>query len=249
MNYFWIRIFDYNKERDRYEKGILLDEYYAKGDSLDRETVKLAVKSKNGNIKFSKPKKEDGPYAIVMDSEEFYYDYFYKTIDDICFKCHKPVKGAWRDFPREEFNFKEIYFCSYDCKNSLHNSLRFEGEFQEKELVNDVAGYIYHIYNRIEDKHYIGQTKYLPFFRWQEHIKAGGKGSIEDLTFEVITEVRKAPGEEINETLNNIEAWWIKKYKDEGYKVMNISNPKLTMSYYKELYESMKKESQTVMSL
>ena len=88
-------------------------------------------------------------------------------------------------------------------------------------------GYIYHIYNRITNMHYIGQTVYMPFFRWQEHVKSGLKGNITDLTFETITEVRVKS----QEYLNNIEAWWIQKYIHEYGRdmVMNITVPKLTM--------------------
>jgi hypothetical protein len=90
-----------------------------------------------------------------------------------------------------------------------------------------VYGYIYHIYNRITNMHYIGQTVYMPFFRWQEHVKSGLKGNITDLTFETITEVRVKS----QEYLNNIEAWWIQKYIHEYGcdMVMNITVPKLTM--------------------
>lgn len=75
--------------------------------------------------------------------------------------------------------------------------------------------------------HYIGQTVYMPFFRWQEHVKSGLKGNITDLVFETITEVRVKS----QEYLNNIEAWWIQKYIDEYGKdhVMNITVPKITL--------------------
>lgn len=82
--------------------------------------------------------------------------------------------------------------------------------------------------------HYIGQTIYMPFFRWQEHAKQGIKGKITDLCFEVVTEVRIKS----QEYLNNVEAWWIRKFIDEYGKenVMNITVPKITMEDLQKEY-------------
>lgn len=105
-----------------------------------------------------------------------------------------------------------------------------EGEFQEREGYErngGVYGYIYHIYNHKTNMHYIGQTVYMSFFRWQEHAKSKLKGEITDLIFEVVTEVRVKS----QEYLNNIEAWWIQKYiHDYGREnVMNLTVPKIIM--------------------
>lgn len=248
MKYFWIRVYEYNYGRDGRDKGIMLDEFYLKGDTLTRDEAKNEVKNRyigqtRENISFAKPRKKDGLYAMVMDSEQFYYDYFSKEIDTYCFHCHKPIKGKWRDFPRETINNTEYSFCSYECRNKLHLNQRYEGEFQEKEkLSQKIAGYIYHIYNRIQNKHYVGQTKYLPFFRWQEHIKNGAKGNITDLTFDVITEVTCESQEDGQKYLNNAEAWWIKKYIEEGYEVFNVTVPKLTMDDYEKAFNDMVKK-------
>lgn len=261
MNYFWIRVFDYNREIDFYDKGTLLDEFYLKGETLTREEAKQETKEKYSGktareLLFAKPKKQtDGVYAIVMDSNKFFYDRFYLEIDTFCFwhNCHKPIKGMMRDFPRFNIDNKYdidgncgniVYFCSYDCKRHYYNSLRFEGEFQEKEAGQDgdIFGYIYHIYNRVENIHYIGQTRYMPFFRWQEHVKAGEKGRIEDLVFDTITEVRRnnrQSDDQNQQYLNSIEAWWIAKFKEEGYEVFNISNPKITVEYLKDRFNEM----------
>lgn len=255
MKYFWVRVFEYNYERDKHDKGVLLDEFYIKGEELTRETSKEEVKSRYvgadiDNIKFSKPRKKDGLYAIVMDSDKYFYDRFYLEIDTYCFCCHKPIKGKASNFPNISLNKETleldlensntVYFCKYDCKNKLLTNLRYEGEFQEKEQVSsNVVGYIYHMYNRLENKHYIGQTKYLPFFRWQEHIKSMAKGDITAIVFDVITEVKKRYGEDGQELLNNVEAWWIKKYIEGGYEVFNISVPNLSLTDYKKRFDEM----------
>lgn len=257
MNYFWIRVYEYNYERDSCEKGILLDEFYLKGEGLTRNEAKEQVKEKytgqaKDNIKFAKPRKKDGLYVVVMDSDKFFYDRFYLQINTHCFHCHKPIKGKASEFPKInlsdnheiDLESKEdtAYFCSYDCKRKLYSDLRFEGEFQEKETLSaSIFGYIYHMYNRVENKHYVGQTKYLPFFRWQEHIKDGAKGDITDITFSVLTEVRRInySDDESQKLLNSVEAWWIQKYIEEGYEVFNVTIPKLSLSDYKKNFDEM----------
>ena len=288
--YYWVRIFDYKKDVNMEEysnncdystfsgdKGTLLDEYYLKGqkEELNRDKAKSLVKEKSGITKFAKPRKSDGIYAIILESTEFFYDRFYKTIDDYCLNpnCKKHIVGKEKDFPvistykyaaysdidadyynREnnesnDTNIKDVeqtkkmkpyyYCCSYHCKYELEKKLwNIEGEFQEREDYHTNGGnfgYIYHIYNRKENKHYIGQTIYMPFFRWQEHIKSGLKGDICDLVFEVITSTKV----QSQEYLNNIEAWWINKFiEDYGREnVINITVPKLTIEELVKSYE------------
>lgn len=242
MNYFWVRIFDYrkyeeenfHKENGGWEKfkGTLLDEYYLCGEEMTREQAKDDVKKRSSVEKFAKPRKDDGIYALILSSSKFFYDRFNIEIDAFCFNCHKPIKEKMKDFPKMEHEGKCYYFCSWDCKREMSNKVNpyIEGEWQEREGYDTnggVYGYIYHIYNRKTNKHYIGQTVYMPFFRWQEHAKQHIKGDLIDLIFETITEVRVKS----QEYLNNIEAWWIRKFIHEYGKenVMNITVPKLTM--------------------
>lgn len=244
MNYYWIRIYDYKQDETLKEhtelpvwesqKGTLLDEYYLCGKNMTREQVKEEVKTRSLVDKFAKPRKGNGVYALVMDSNKFFYDRFNIEVDAICFnnECCKPIKGKLKDFPRIVHNEDNYCFCSYDCRRKIQNKINpyYEGEFQEREGFESnggVYGYIYHIYNRKTNMHYIGQTVYMPFFRWQEHVKSGLKGDITDLVFETITEVRVKS----QEYLNSIEAWWIRKFiKDYGRdKVANITIPKITI--------------------
>lgn len=250
MNYFWVRIYDYKQCNDLKEyttaedwenrKGVLLDEYYLCGEELTREQAKQTVKEKSGIEKFAKPRKTDGVYALVMESNQFFYDRFNAEVDTICFNCHAPIRGKMKDFPNTTSKSGEKYFfCCWDCKREMFNKINpyNEGEWQAKEGYEEnggVYGYIYHIYNRKNNMHYIGQTIFMPFFRWQEHAKQHIKGDITDLIFETITEVRVKS----QEYLNNIEAWWIRKFIDEYGKenVMNVSIPKITMEDLRREY-------------
>lgn len=243
MNYFWVRIFDYKTDNELKEytdvdvwkarRGTLLDEYYLCGEDMSRDEAKDEVKKKSSISRFAKPRKCSGIYALVMESNQFFYERFNVDVDTICFNCHKPIKGKQKDFPYiTADNGEKYYFCSYDCRAKTSSKINpyYEGEFQSREGYESnggVYGYIYHIYNRKTNMHYIGQTVYMPFFRWQEHVKSGLKGDITELAFETVTEVRVKS----QEYLNNIEAWWIRKFIEEYGKdhVMNITVPKITL--------------------
>lgn len=285
INYFWIRVYDYipitveeakekisspayknsgitMSELIQWNKGTLLDEYYVCGENYTRKQAKQTVIDKYGkSIKFAKPRNGKlGQYAIVMDSEKFFYDRFYKFLPDncICFECHKPISGKSCNFPYiDEYDLsrlgtnikdldlepdEDLRFCSYDCKHKCMNKLLHLDtiEFQNREGLNynGIYGYIYHIYNRVENKHYIGQTKYMPFFRWQEHVKDGHKGNICDLVFETITEVSVKD----QKYLDNIEAWYIQQFTDKYGKdnVFNITHPHITLDSLISLYKNSK---------
>lgn len=240
----------------------MLDEYYLYGETLTREECKQQVKVRSRVDKFAKPRKDkSGIYAIVMDSDKFFYDRYTVEIDTKCFNCHNSIKGHAKDFPNfsplyydERFDTSEEnkieydtesqhHFCSFVCKQETISKLRGdEGEWQVREGYDKTGsfGYIYHIYNRVENKHYIGQSKYMPFFRWQEHAKSQLKGDICDLVFETITKVPVKS----QEYLNNIESWWIQRFIDEYGKdnVMNLTNPKITVGHLVEQYKLMNGE-------
>jgi hypothetical protein len=139
---------------------------------------------------------------------------------------------------------QDFIFCSYECRRQTTSKLKGdEGEWQEREGYDrngGIFGYIYHIYNRRTNMHYIGRTKYMPFFRWQEHVKSKTKGEITDLVFDIICEVRVKD----NQYLNNIEAWWIQSFIDECGKdrVMNISIPQLTIQKLMQEYQDIKRK-------
>ncbi len=102
--------------------------------------------------------------------------------------------------------------------------------------------YIYHLYNRADNCHYVGQTRFLPFFRWQEHVKSGLKGDIEDLVFSVLTKVRRQSGaseQDNRQYLTNMESWWINKFVEEGHQVVNLTQPQITEATLREQYNTL----------
>lgn len=77
-----------------------------------------------------------------------------------------------------------------------------------------------------------------------KNISQGIKGDITDLVFETIAEVRVKS----QEYLNNIEAWWIRKFIHDCGKehVMNITIPKITIqelaAEYDKIVEGQRKK-------
>lgn len=256
MKYWWVRVFDYKNEIDEFDKGTMLDEFYLK-EIETREEVKAIVKNKysgssQSELMFAKPKKTDGLYAILMESDEFFYNRFNIELNTFCFwhECHKPIVGKMMNFQKttiydEQEKSNDVFFCSYDCKRKFHDAQYCsEGEWQSKqeEESGNVIGYIYHIYNKVENVHYIGQTRFLPFFRWQEHVKSGQKGAVTDLVFDVITEVKKDLKKERSlnqQLLNSAEAWWIAKFQEDGFNTINISHPRITIAEMKQRFNEM----------
>ena len=253
-NYYCVRIYDFkladNEKSKGYghldeTKGTLLDEYYVCGENLTRDKAKEIVKNRSNVNRFAKPKKSDELYAILMDSNKSYADYCCKRVHTKCLCCGKDINGMYYGFPKETIDGKEYVFCDWKCKQRFYaDTGMIEGEWQEREDFNNTGniGYIYHIYNRRTDKHYVGKSLYMPFFRWQEHVKSKLKGDICDLMFEVITEVpydqRKSEADN-KLILNDVEAWWIKKFIQDFSEdnVMNITKPALKVSDFIQKWE------------
>lgn len=252
--YFWIRVFVYSLENDATEKGKMVEELYEK--NVEKEVIKENLRNIYGkNLKFRKPK-SDGIYAIIMESSKFFYERD-KPVDTICLNCLKEVRGRRSEFPMMDIsnphdvnsyvdfdscnldNYKEVaYFCNHTCKDEYYKKSKgydtdLEFQEREKEVRNnkEIGGYIYELYNRRTNIYYVGQTKYLPFFRWQDHVKSKLKGQLTELTFRVLTEVCK------EEDINNLEAWWIHQYKDEGKEVYNLVQPRFERKEWEDLYK------------
>ena len=89
-------------------------------------------------------------------------------------------------------------FCSYECKahfitkersKCLADGLVDESFITREDFKrDDIAGYIYKISKKSTGEFYIGQTIYLPIFRWGQHLKTDRfdiRGLL-DYQFEVI---------------------------------------------------------------
>lgn len=110
MNYYWVRIFDYKKgeylkeytdiEDWNNRKGTLLDEYYLCGEKMTREDAKSEVAQWSGVEKFAKPRKNDGVYALVMESNQYFYKLSYPpcfNIIEILLRLNPNLCNSFKD--------------------------------------------------------------------------------------------------------------------------------------------------------
>ena len=261
--FYQVLVFDYQPLRDKNTDGVLIDSWFTKSDSIGLVRQEVFDKYSgvfSRTILLEKPT-ENGFYAKIFVVDVSIYNHEKEEIDDFCFCCGTRIKGRKASFPSTTISFgssytdsydedfldedteetTEAFFCSHECKQNYFHALNPTEvpSIQKKEVEQSgtIFGYIYHIYNRVENVHYVGQTRFYPTSRWQEHIKSLKKGTL--------TEIPKC--ENAQQLLNDTEAWWIGKYQEEGYEVFNLVQPKMTARDFKERYEAIKKSSQTTL--
>lgn len=234
--YWWCRVFTFIDN----DTTLPIKEFYVVAATLDECKRKIVDGSKT-QIKFwSKPRNSKEDYIKIMESSSYYYDRYVEMqqpLHEYCYICHSPIDGDRKHYQHlKVYGFgassnEYRYFCSNECKNEYNQKKKTlisdTEQWQSRTSIYGVIGYVYHIYNKATHKHYIGQTKYMPFFRWQEHIKQNEKGHIEDLMFETLCEVRGID----SELLNKAEGYYINQYIEKFGKdyVMNGTIPKFDL--------------------
>lgn len=126
--------------------------------------------------------------------------------------------------------YQKLYFCSHRCReafikkeseNFVDEDVAMQGWISENSFDNSTqAGYIYLITKKSTGQFYVGQTSYVPVFRWGQHLKTERfpVENIEDYTFEVLEVV--PTGENILER----EKHWIQEmYKSAPELSLNIA--------------------------
>jgi hypothetical protein len=130
--------------------------------------------------------------------------------------------------------YENLRFCSESCRYDFvekeHKKLMKDKnmDFDPNEWIsqdmfsnNDIAGYIYRITKKSTGEFYIGQTSYVPIFRWGQHLRSDRFpiSDIHDYTFEVIETVP------LGTNILERENYWIHKYYESAPdKSLNIQN-------------------------
>lgn len=210
-----------------------------------REHFKDLIKEEYGDsIAFRNSKKLNvgDLYCIIIGEHCYNTERYFNRIEYTCACCGCKVAGYvdkserisnW-DIKNELCNQLDKYsglrFCSYQCKQNFirkeRQKLLADGLVDESFITredfrrDDIAGYIYKISKKSTGEFYIGQTIYLPIFRWGQHLKTDRfdmKGIL-DYQFEVIEIVP------ITENILAREKYYIQKYyKENPEKSLNIS--------------------------
>lgn len=210
-----------------------------------REHFKELIKEEYGeNISFRNSKKLNigDLYCIIIGEHCYNTERYFNRIEYTCACCGGKVVGYINNSARlENFEIKnelcnqvdkygDLRFCSYKCKEHFKTKERqkclADGLVDESFITredfkrDDIAGYIYKISKKSTGEFYIGQTIYLPIFRWGQHLKTDRfdmKGIL-DYQFEVIEIVP------ITENILAREKYYIQKYYNENpEKSLNIA--------------------------
>lgn len=210
-----------------------------------RDHFKELIKHEYGeNIAFRNTNKLNvgDLYCIIIAEHCYNAEIYFNRIEYTCACCGCKVVGFINKSERlDNYEIKnelcnqldkygDLRFCSYKCKNNFiekeHRKLLANGLVDESFISrqdfkrDDISGYIYKISKKSTGEFYIGQTIYLPIFRWGQHLKTErfNLNGILDYQFEVI---------EIVPTTENIlerEKYYIQKYfKECPEKSLNIS--------------------------
>ena len=209
-----------------------------------REHFKELIKEEYGNdiaFRNTKKLKVGDLYCIIIAEHCYNTERYFNRIEYVCACCGCKVVGYidksermdnW-DIRNDLFNQLDKYtglrFCSYKCKDHfikrerqkcLADGMVDESFITREDFVrDDIEGYIYKISKKSTGEFYIGQTKYLPIFRWGQHLKTDRfdvKGIL-DYQFEVIEIVP------ITENILEREKYYIQKYyKENPQKSLNI---------------------------
>lgn len=121
--------------------------------------------------------------------------------------------------------------CYYKVKNDITEEMKeycnknnlLSNEWITKDSFSAVSdGFIYMISKKSTGEFYVGQSRYVPIFRWGQHLltERFNIDNIEDYVFEVLEVCKK-------EELNYKEAYWINKKREDNPKLsLNIMIPK-----------------------
>ena len=217
----------------------------------DREHFKSIIRGMYGeNIPFRQSKKlQPGEvYCIIIGEHCYNTERYFNKIEFECDYCHSHVQTYlnrpiciqdydidYKLYGKQEYKKKR--FCSNQCKSSFIDEERYKLKPDDidhffvtrEQFVDDhIVGYIYKITKKSTNQFYVGQTKYIPIFRWGEHLHTERfpVDNICDYKFEVIEIVYKG-----NDLLDR-EKYWIQSfYKQNPELSLNIACTKGVISY------------------
>lgn len=188
-----------------------------------RDDFKSVIKSMYGDniaFRYSKKLKEGDIYCIIIGEHTYNSERYFGKVEYECSCCHNKVTTSLGyDVRFDSYSisnylynieeYKQMRFCSNQCMNLKLDELKQTIKPNDDNLNfwvdnkmfdrSGVIGYIYKITKKSTNEVYIGQTKYVPIFRWGQHLKTDRFDikNILDYQFEVIREVKS--GENILE--------------------------------------------------
>lgn len=212
--------------------------------SLIREEYGDAIRFRN-----SKNLKPGDLFCVIIGEHCYNTENYFVKIKTNCSYCNCQLEGYFKPLRFDNYELdrllygvdKNIHdkemFCSYTCKNNRLNYLEEElnknkdkieeanvwidkSMFTESQSKSKIVGYIYKITKRSTGEFYIGETTYVPIFRWGQHLltERFNITNIEDYIFEVIDTVYEGTN------IFEVESKYIKEYYNKYPKLsLNIA--------------------------
>ena len=211
-----------------------------------RDEFKSIIKDEYGeniSFKYSKNLKPGDLYCIIIGENCYNSEQYFNKVQYNCDYCKatvttyikKPIDIDDYTIKYKLLNLQQYTkkrFCSHKCKEKYiqeeQEKLKAENQdyldeswISRSDFINrDLSGYIYKITKKSTGEFYVGQTVYLPIFRWGQHLKTDrfNINNLLDYKFEVIELVPK------NENILEREKYWIQKcFNEAPEKALNIS--------------------------
>jgi hypothetical protein len=185
----------------------------------------------------SKNLKPGDLFCIIIGEHCYNTENYFVKIKSHCSYCNCELEGYFKPITFDNYELdrllfginKEQYdkemFCSQSCKNKRLKYLQDEidknkdqlenanvwidkSSFTESQTKSKIVGYIYKITKRSTGEFYIGETTYVPIFRWGQHLltERFNINNIEDYIFEVIDTVYEGTN------IFEVESKYIKEY-------------------------------------
>ena len=165
----------------------------------------------------------------------------FKTNNRLLIKFYSTwaIRNACEEkYLKNEIEIANMVFCTNSCRNIKENQLidEYKEYARANNLIEDNTwisrdtfskydyGYIYQITKKSTGEFYVGKTKYVPIFRWGQHLTTERfkLENIEDYKFEILEVLKKSSDKKLSER----EAYWINKKRNENPKLsLNVQIP------------------------
>ena len=207
----------------------------------------------NIKFRNSKNLKPGDLYCIIIGEHCYTTERYFIKYKGKCAYCNGELEGYFTPLRFDNYELERVLynvdvdkysketFCSNECRNrrlkelkdlitkdtdKIENSNMWidKSLFTENQSTNKIIGYIYKITKRSTGEFYIGETTYVPIFRWGQHLltERFNIGNIEDYIFEVLTTVYE--GTNIFEIEQQYIKDYYKKYPELSLNIAGITN-------------------------
>lgn len=200
----------------------------------DKDVFKSMIKDMYPEIYFARSKKMPlgTLYCVVIHDSDVEMTQTHHLFTFQCDNCNKEltVEKIYKNHNLHDTKhyglsvsnqLKTYNYCCDECKEKHRKQLEEElkeandGIYIDKWISKESfskwdCGFIYKISKKSTGEFYIGQTRYVPIFRWGQHLLSDRfpMSKITDYIFEVLETCK-------HNQLNTLEAFYINKYKDD----------------------------------